>query len=321
MPPEQGRPPSEHSHAGAHFHRTSTANFRAAFLLNFCFAIFEFFGGIWTNSTAIMADAVHDLGDSIAIGSSWWFEKRSFKRGDARFSYGYRRFSLLGSVVSAVTLLAGSAFILVEAIPRLFDPEPPYAPGMVFFAIVGLGVNTAAILRIRGSAGMNARVVAWHLFEDVLGWAAVLIVATVLLFVDVPILDPLLSLAITVFIAVRVAAGLRGILRIFLQAVPESVDIARLEETLRDVAGVADVHHTHVWSLEGERHVLSTHVVAAEPFDLDSFADLKNRIRNALHAFDLAHSTVEIELPGEICRIRPDAACVELPNRTTEPPP
>ncbi|MFH2055081.1 MAG: cation diffusion facilitator family transporter, partial [bacterium] len=177
----------QHVHSGL-------KNLRLAFFLNFGFAILEIGGGLWTNSVAILSDAVHDLGDSLAIASAWFLEKRSQRGGDQKYSYGYRRFSVLGAAINAVVLLVGSFFVLSEAISRLFQPEQSLAEGMIAFAVVGILVNGVAVLRLRGQTSLNASMVAWHLLEDVLGWTAVLVVGVTLLFTDIPILDPILSI-------------------------------------------------------------------------------------------------------------------------------
>lgn len=286
-----------------HHHHGDSRSIGFAFILNLVFGLIEFAGGILTNSLAIMADAVHDLGDTVALGSAWLLEQLSLKRGDRFYSYGYRRFSLLGAVISAGVIMAGSVFILARALPRLFHPELPHAAGMLAFAVVGIAVNGAAVLRLKGSTGMNARMVAWHLMEDVLGWAAVLAVSVVLLFRDIPVLDPVLSIIITVYILTNVLRNLGKTLGIFLQGVPEDIDIGAIERDLRACAHVLDTHHTHIWSMDGTRHVLTTHVVVDACATREDILDLKERIRSILHEHGMSHSTVEVEYSDEECRI------------------
>ncbi|MCU0576154.1 MAG: cation diffusion facilitator family transporter [Desulfobacterota bacterium] len=287
-----------------HHHQQGDAkNIGFAFVLNLVFAVIEFVGGIYTNSLAIMADAVHDFGDSVALGSAWLLEQLSLKRGDRLFSYGYRRFSLLGALISAVVIISGSVFILTRALPRLFHPELPYAPGMLAFAVVGIAVNGAAVLRLKDVSGMNARMVTWHLMEDVLGWAAVLAVSIVLLFKDIPVLDPVLSIIISVYILFNVLRTLGKTLGIFLQGVPEDTDVEGIERDLRSCGHVLDTHHTHIWSLDGTRHVITTHVVVDACATKEDILVLKERIRRILHEHGMSHSTVEIEYADEECRI------------------
>jgi cobalt-zinc-cadmium efflux system protein len=293
-----------HDHHDHHNHQhADLGNIRLAFFLNLVFTILEIFGGLWTNSLAILADAIHDLGDSFALGSAWFLERLSMKKGDALYSYGYRRFSLLGALISATVLIFGSLFILLHAIPRIFHPQHSYAPGMVLFAVIGIAVNGAAALRLKGSTGINAKMVAWHLLEDVLGWAAVLAVSLILLFRDIPFLDPLLSCLITAYVLFNVLKNLGRTFGVFMQGVPAGTDIEAIEESLRSIEHVMGTHHTHIWSLDGTHHVLTTHVVVDNEVTRDDILKIKGHIRAILDSHDMIHSTVEIEYAGEECRI------------------
>ncbi len=275
-----------------------------AFALNLVFALLELVGGFLTNSLAIMADAVHDLGDSAALGSAWLLERLSVRKGNATFSYGYRRFSLLGALISASFIMTGSAFIIFHAVPRLFRPEHVHAPGMLAFAAVGIVVNGVAALRLKGAQGMNAKMAAWHLLEDVLGWCAVLVAGMMLLFWDIPVLDPALSIVIALYVLFNVAGNVMKTFGIFMQAVPADADIAGIEQSLRRSSHVMDIHHTHVWSLDGAHHVLTTHVVVDNTATREEIMDLKEHIRTVMHEHGMSHTTVEIEYADEECRIR-----------------
>ena len=289
-----------HQHNHAHKHNT-TANIRTAFFLNLGFTIFEILGAFWTNSLAILSDAVHDLGDSFSLGMAWYLERYAQKGEDQRFSYVYRRFSLLGALINAVILILGSFFVLAQAIPRLLEPEAVNAQGMVIFAVVGILINGLAVFRLRGSKSMNAKVVAWHLLEDVLGWAAVLIVGIVLIFYPVPILDPILSVLIALYILYNVIRNLRETVGLFLQAVPESIEIGQIKEWLHEINHVLSTHHTHIWSLDGEHHVLTTHVVLDEAISKDDVLCVRAEIKDMLAAYDFSHITVEIEFGEDDC--------------------
>jgi cobalt-zinc-cadmium efflux system protein len=293
-----------HDHHDHHNHQhADLGNIRLAFFLNLFFTILEIFGGLWTNSLAILADAIHDLGDSFALGSAWFLERLSMKKGDVLYSYGYRRFSLLGALISATVLIAGSLFILLHAVPRIFHPQHSYAPGMFLFAVIGIAVNGAAALRLKGSTGINAKMVAWHLLEDVLGWAAVLAVSLILLVRDIPFLDPLLSCLITAYVLFNVLKNLGRTFGVFMQGVPAGTDIEAIEESLRSIEHVLGTHHTHIWSLDGTHHVLTTHVVVDNEVTRDDILKIKGHIRAILDSHDMIHSTVEIEYAGEECRI------------------
>lgn len=288
----------DHSHH--HNHHTAN-NIRIAFALNLAFTVLEIFGGLWTNSLAILSDAIHDLGDSISLGLAWYLEKYAEKGGDQRFSYGYRRFSLLGALINTVILIIGSLFIITRAIPRLIEPEHTDAQGMILFAILGILVNGVAVFRLRSSKSMNARVVAWHLLEDVLGWIAVLVVGFVLFFTDNHYLDPILSILIAVYILYNVIKNLRATIGLFLQAVPESIEIQEIVERIIAVENVHSTHHMHIWSLDGEHHVLTTHVVVNEELPKEDARCVKNEIKEVLRNYEFSHITIEIEYGDDDC--------------------
>lgn len=286
----------EHSHT-----HDNIRSIKTAFLLNLAFTVVEIIGGLWTNSLAILSDSVHDLGDSISLGLAWYLERVAHREGDQRFSYGYRRFSLLGALINTVILVVGSFFILSAAIPRLINPEPSNAPGMLLFAILGILVNGAAVLRLRDGKSLNARVVAWHLLEDVLGWVAVLIMSVILLFWNVQILDPILSILITLYVLYNVIRNLRQTLALFLQAVPESIEIEKLEGHLALIENVHSIHHTHIWSLDGAHHVLTTHVVVEEGISKQQVLCVKEDIRSLVREYDFSHITIDIEYGDADC--------------------
>ncbi len=287
------------SHPHSHTH-THTDNIRVAFFLNLGFTLFEIIGGLYTNSLAILSDALHDLGDSFSLGMAWYLERHSHKESDRKYSYGYRRFSLLAALINTVILIAGSIYILSEAIPRLLHPEPAKAGGMIFLAVIGILVNGAAALRVRGEGSLNAQVISWHLLEDVLGWAAVLIVSISLLITDIYILDPILSILINLYVLYNVIGKLRKTLSLFLQAVPDTFEIPEIEHLLTNIPRVLSVHHTHVWSLDGENHVLTTHLVVNPEADKEDLVRIKQDVRQITSKMSLAHSTIELEL-GEDC--------------------
>ncbi len=273
-----------------------------AFFLNFFFTIIEFIGGWLTNSTAIMADAVHDLGDTLSIGLAWILGKLSTKSPSDRFTYGYARLSLLGALINGAVLIIGSVWILLEAVPRLFEPEMPLAQGMFWLAILGVVVNGYAAFKLSKGKTLNERVLNWHLLEDVLGWVAVLIVSIVLLFADWPILDPMLSIAFTLFILINVLRNLTITIKLFLQATPDKSMRENILKKLSEVEHVETVHHLHLWSLDGERHVLTAHLVLDKPLEMNLQTKIKSAIAEQLAEFDLAHTTIEFEQPSEACR-------------------
>lgn len=289
----------------AHDHaQDSHGDLRVAFVLNLTFTLLELAGGAAINSIAILSDALHDLGDSISLGVAWYLERVASRSSDRRYSYGYRRFSLLGALVNTIILIAGSLFILSEAIPRLTNPQSFDTPGMIVFALVGVGVNGVAAYRLRSSGSANVQVVSWHLLEDVLGWAAVLIVGIVSLFVDLPILDPILSILITLYVLANVVGRLRKTLRVFLQAVPEDVDLKAIEQRLGDIAGVKSTHHTHIWSLDAEHHVFTTHLVVDDETPSADIVRIRKAGQDTIADLHMEHVTIAVEYESESCNMR-----------------
>lgn len=285
-----------------HHHDSSGQRIGWAFFLNLGFTIIEFIGGVLTNSTAIMADAVHDLGDSLSIGLAWVLARLSGREASGSFTYGFRRFSLLGSLINGLVLVAGSIWVMALAIPRLAEPQMPVSEGMLGLAIFGVAVNGFAAYKLSHGKTLNERVLNWHLLEDVLGWLAVLLVSIILMFADWPILDPLLSIGFTLFILINVARNLWQTLHLFLQGTPSYAMRGTIERELRALPGVCDVHHLHFWSLDGEHHVLTAHVVLGQVRELEQVRRTKDRIFETLSRYELAHTTVEIELADEPCR-------------------
>lgn len=273
-----------------------------AFFLNVGFTIIEFIGGALTNSTAIMADAVHDLGDSLSIGLAWFLAKLGKKPASSSFSYGYRRLSLLGSLINGIVLIAGSSWVLFQSVPRLFNPEMPVTEGMLALSIFGVAVNGFAAFKLSKGKTMNEKVLNWHLLEDVLGWVAVFIVSVVLMFVEWPILDPILAIGFTLFILFNVIRNVGATLKLFLQGVPDKSLAEKIEKKLKDVPEFERFHHLHLWSLDGEHHVLTVHIELDANVSLEDQRDLKRRLSDDLSEFDLSHTTVEFELDNEHCR-------------------
>ena len=291
-----------HGHAHHEHDHASERRIRTAFFLNLAFTLIEIAGGVWTNSVSVLSDALHDLGDSLALALTWRFARLSGRSGDAVFTFGYRRFSLLGGLVMGVVLLGGGAVVLLEAVPRLFSPEAANARGMFALAVGGIVVNGAAALRMHGGHGIGERIVTWHFVEDVLGWVGVLVVSIVMWFRNVPILDPILSIAITVYVLWNVGRRLKDTFVVLLQGVPPGVSLQKIEQAMREVPGVCDVHHTHIWSQDGERHVLTTHAVIECADSYDDVAAVRSLLKDRLRTLGIGHATIEIESADRPCR-------------------
>lgn len=282
-------------------HRSSEQNISYAFFLNLGFTIIELIGGFLTNSVAILSDAVHDFGDSISLGLAWYLQKVSRKKSDSKYSYGYKRFSLLGAVINSVVLLVGSILILFETIPRIFSPQETHVEGMFLLAILGILVNGAAVLKLRKGNTINEKVVSLHLWEDVLGWGAILIGSVIMYFFDVPVIDPILSVLITIYILVHVFRNIKTTMIIMLQGTPGEIDADAIREKVTELSHVASMHDFHSWSIDGNYHVATMHVVLSMPLSMEELSDLKNIIREQLKVFKIEHVTIEFETKEETC--------------------
>jgi cobalt-zinc-cadmium efflux system protein len=290
-----------HDHHHSHAHGAVSSNLRMAFFLNLAFTVFELFGGVYVNSVAIISDAIHDLGDSLSLGTAWYLQVKSRQGADQHFTFGYARFSLLGALINSLVLIGGSVFVINEAVGRIREPEATDAGGMIVFAVVGIAVNGYAAWKMSGGKSLNERVVSWHLLEDVLGWVAVLIVGLILSFYDNPYLDPALSLLITAYILYGVTGRLKETLLVFLQGTPRDVDLLHIQRQLQAIDKVHSLHHTHVWSLEGEQHVFTTHLKLHHIDTFEDILEVKSAAKEILGAYPFTHYTIETELDQETC--------------------
>lgn len=294
-----------HSHGGLHSHshgNSAQKNIATAFFLNLIFAVIELFGGLFTNSVAILSDAVHDFGDSLSLGVAWYLQKVSVKKGDNKFSYGYKRFSLLGSIFISVVLIVGSIFILIESAKRLANPQETNAGGMVLLAILGIIVNGAAVLRLKKGTSHNERAVMLHMMEDVLGWVAVLVGGIIMHFWDATFLDPLLSVLITIWVLYNVYKNLSATIAIMLQQVPAGVDLNALKNEFSNIDNSHSVHDLHIWSLDGESHIMSLHLVMQENVSREQVQQAKQTLKELAHSKGIEHVTIEVEFLDEESR-------------------
>ena len=263
-----------------------------AFLLNFSFAIIEFiFGGLF-GSSAVLADSVHDLGDALAIGLSAFLETISNRQEDSRYTLGYKRFSLLGALVTAVILMTGSGMVILENVSKLFHPQPVNDEGLLWLGIIAISVNVLASLVIRKGQTKNESILSLHFLEDTLGWLAVILMAIVLRFTDWYILDPLLSLAISFFILSKAIPRFWSTLKIFLDAVPEGVDIEQVKSDLEQLDHVASVNQLNLWTMDGLEKNAIIHVCLEQIEDMEAS---KTAIRHHLKDIGFHNITIEVD--------------------------
>lgn len=271
-------------------------NILIAFILNLAFSIFEFVGGIFTGSVAIISDAVHDIGDATSIGAAFFLEKKSKKQPDEKYTYGYARYSIIGSVITTLILLLGSVMVIYNAVLRIINPTDINYDGMIIFAVIGVIVNLCAAFLTREGDSLNQKAVNLHMLEDVLGWVVVLFGAIVMRFTDISIIDPLMSIGVAVFILINAIRNLSEVLEIFLEKVPHNININELKKHICEIDGVIDLHHVHAWSLDGHNNYATMHVVANGDFHI-----VKEKIREELREHGIGHVTLELEAEGEHC--------------------
>ena len=287
------------NHIHNHHAHSSIKNIRIAFILNLFFTCLEIAGGLLTNSIAILSDAIHDLGDSVTLLFSLLMEKVSIKKGTRVLTYGYKRYSLLGAFFSAFVLITGSSFIIYNAINRIITVQEVYVPGMLLLAALGILFNGIAVLRLKKDKSLNAKVIFIHLLEDVLGWVSILIISIIMLFIDLPVLDPVLSIVIAVFILSRIIPNFMKIGRIFLQYKPDDIEVKEIKEKIEANKEVMEIHDIHLWSLDGINHIFSCHVRLVDNMDINNIMDILKRIKHQLTENGVSHSTLEFEI-GEI---------------------
>jgi cobalt-zinc-cadmium efflux system protein len=285
----------------SHYHDHSSKNLKTAFFLNLFFTVIELIAGLYVNSIAIISDAVHDLGDSLSLGLAWLLDVKSKKPKSDNFSFGYRRFSLLGALINSIILITGSIFVINAAAGRILEPQTSDAKGMLFFAILGVLVNGYAAWKTSSGKTINEKVVTWHLLEDVLGWVAILIGSIIMLFTDNLYIDPVLSLLITLFILWNVIKRLKETLYIFLQGNPENVNKDEIEKEILQIPHVQSLHHTHIWSMDGEHHVFTTHVKLGPIENIEGLCKVKNQIKAIVQKYPFEHYTIETETDLEKC--------------------
>ena len=263
-----------------------------AFFLNLSYAIVEFIAGGIFGSSAVLADSVHDLGDAIAIGISAFLEAISNREEDSHYTLGYKRFSLLGALVTAVILMTGSVLVILENITKLFHPQPVNDEGILWLGIIAVSINVLASLVVRKGKTKNESILSLHFLEDTLGWVAVILMAIVLRFTDWYILDPLLSLVISFFILSKAIPRFWSTLKIFLDAVPEGVDIQQVKSDLEQLDHVASINQLNLWTMDGLEKNAIVHVCLKK---VEHMEVCKEAIRAMLKDYGFQNITIEVD--------------------------
>lgn len=271
-------------------------NILIAFLLNVFFSLFELVGGFITGSIAILSDSLHDFGDALSIGVSYFLERKSKKEANQKYTYGYVRYSVLGSVITTIILIVGSIFVVFESIKRFINPVTVNYDGMLLIAIFGVVVNFVAAYYTKHGDSLNQKAVNLHMLEDVLGWIIVLIGSILMKFTNIFMIDSILSICVALFILFSAFKNMKSVLEIFLEKTPAGIDIDDLKKHLLSIKGVYNVHHIHVRTIDGFNNFATLHVVVNK-YD----KDIKRKIKEELCEHNIVHSTIELELKEEIC--------------------
>ncbi len=274
----------------------SSNGLQLSFFLNLSFSLLECVGGMATGSVAILSDAIHDLGDAIGIGISCYLERKSQKEPDERYTYGYIGYSVLGGILSASLLLLGSLAVIHRAVPRLLAAQPVHSSGMIGLAVLGLLVNAFAAWFTHGGTSFNLRAVHWHMLEDVLGWGIVLISAIVIKITNWVWIDPLLSIGLAIYMAIHAIKHLYEATEWILAKVPKGLSLSQVTSDIQDIDGVKEVHHVHIWSIDGQRRYATLHV-----HTYGNAHDTKHHVRQALLTHGIDHATVEWETDSDAC--------------------
>ena len=263
-----------------------------AFFLNLTYAIVEFIAGGIFGSSAVLADSVHDLGDAIAIGISAFLETISNREEDNQYTLGYKRFSLLGALVTAIILMTGSVLVILENVTKILNPQPVNDEGILWLGIIAITINVLASLVVGKGKTKNESILSLHFLEDTLGWLAVILMAIVLRFTNWYILDPLLSLVISFFILSKALPRFWSTLKIFLDAVPEGLDIEQVKNGLERLDNVASLNQINLWTMDGLEKNAIVHLCLE---DWEQMTETKNQVRQLLEERGVQNITIEVD--------------------------
>lgn len=294
----------KHKHTHTHIYKSqrdfskhdAEKGIKTAFFLNTIFVFVEFFGGLFTNSFAVISDAVHDFGDCIAIACAWFFERRSKKKPDDKYTYGYRRYSLVSAAITSLILVCGSAVVIFGAVERFKEPAEVHGLGMLLLAVLGIIINGVAVIKTSKGKGANEKAIKLHLLEDVLSWVTVLVGGFFVYFLKWNFVDIIISLVIAVYLLVQSIIDLVEVFEILLEKVPEDFSVADYKDALSELPGVSDIHHLHVWTFEGEKIMATVHVRIPESADMQIYKEIKKSIEKLSWELGVDHLTVQLDV-------------------------
>lgn len=288
-----------HTHAHLHDHEKASGTGRliASILLNLVITIAEIVGGILSGSLALLSDAVHNLSDTLSLGVSLAARRIGRREPTRAKTFGYKRAEIIGAFINLITLVFIALYLIKESIDRFIDPQPIQGQLMLVVAVIGLLANAAtAVLLYRGSrSSLNIRSAFLHILTDGLSSLGVVIGGLLIIYYDLYVVDPLITLAISLYLLAHSYGMLRQTINILMEGTPRETDLDAIVAGVRRIADVVDMHHVHVWQLDESHLALEAHVVISRE-DVGRMERIKGDIKRYLAAnHDIAHSTLELE--------------------------
>ena len=292
----------EHSHQHSHAINAESLNkaFIIGIVLNLAFVVIEFAAGFWFDSLALLSDAGHNLSDVVSLVLALLAFRLAKVKANERYTYGYKKSTILVSLLNAVILLVAVGAIVIESIHKLNNPAVVPGGAIAWVAGVGVLINafTAFLFMKDKEKDLNVKGAYLHMAADALVSVGVLVAGIVISRTGWYIIDPIIGLIVAVVILISTWNLLHDSLRLTLDGVPTSIDSQKVVEAIRALPGVDDVHHIHIWAISTTENALTAHIVLKQP---ESMQEVKHLIRHRLEDFGIGHATLEFEVPGEHC--------------------
>ena len=293
-----------HEHSHQHSHAINAESLNKAFIigivLNLAFVVIEFAAGFWFDSLALLSDAGHNLSDVVSLVLALLAFRLAKVKANERYTYGYKKSTILVSLLNAVILLVAVGAIVIESIHKLNNPAVVPGGAIAWVAGVGVLINafTAFLFMKDKEKDLNVKGAYLHMAADALVSVGVLVAGIVISRTGWDIIDPIIGLIVAVVILISTWNLLHDSLRLTLDGVPTSIDSQKVVEAIRALPGVDDVHHIHIWAISTTENALTAHIVLKQP---ESMQEVKHLIRHRLEDFGIGHATLEFEVPGEHC--------------------
>ena len=293
-----------HEHSHQHSHTINAESLNKAFIigivLNLAFVVIEFAAGFWFDSLALLSDAGHNLSDVVSLVLALLAFRLAKVKANERYTYGYKKSTILVSLLNAVILLVAVGAIVIESIHKLSNPAVVPGGAIAWVAGVGVLINafTAFLFMKDKEKDLNVKGAYLHMAADALVSVGVLVAGIVISRTDWYIIDPIIGLIVAVVILISTWNLLHDSLRLTLDGVPTSIDSQKVVKAIRALPGVDDVHHIHIWAISTTENALTAHIVLKQP---ESMQEVKHLIRHRLEDFGIGHATLEFEVPGEHC--------------------